>query len=160
MSRDKNYQRLLNSQRWREVKSLVWRRANGLCERCIREGKAAGVPDGYITPGVDCHHIKPVESGRTVMEMEQLCYNLANIELLCIPCHIKTHQEMRSHTREKVQANKQRARQRFMEANDPNYQPPEQPKPYGQQADEYLKDLEVRAKLGAQTAWPTKRAKH
>ena len=123
MSRDKNYQRLLNSPRWREVKTQVWRRANGLCERCIREGKAAGVPDGYITPGVDCHHIKPVESGRTVMEMEQLCYNPANIELLCIPCHIKTHQEMRSHTREKVQANKQRARQRFMEQNDPNYKP-------------------------------------
>ena len=103
----------------------MWRRAGGLCERCIREGKAAGVPDGYITPGVDCHHIKPVESGRTVMEMEQLCYNPANIELLCIPCHIKTHQEMRSHTREKVQANKQRARQRFMEANDPNWKPDE-----------------------------------
>ena len=121
MSRDKRYQRLLNSPRWREVKTQVWRRANGLCERCIREGKAAGVPDGYITPGVDCHHIKPVESGRTVMEMEQLCYNPANIELLCIPCHIKTHQEMRSHTREKVAENKVRARQRFMEMNDPNY---------------------------------------
>ena len=123
MSRDKNYQRLLNSPRWREVKTQVWRRANGLCERCIREGKAAGVPDGYITPGVDCHHIKPVESGRTVMEMEQLCYNPDNIELLCVPCHIKTHAEQRSHCREKVKENKQRARQRFMELNDPNYKP-------------------------------------
>lgn len=121
MSRDKNYQRLLNSPRWREVKTQVWRRANGLCERCIREGKAAGVPDGYITPGVDCHHIKPVESGRTVMEMEQLCYNPANIELLCVQCHIKTHAEQRSHCREKVAENKARARQRFMELNDPNY---------------------------------------
>ena len=44
--------------------------------------------------------------------------------LLCVACHIKVHQEMRTHTKEKVQANKQRARQRFMEANDPNYQPP------------------------------------
>lgn len=123
MSRDKNYQRLLNSPRWREVKTQVWRRAGGLCERCIREGKAAGVPDGYITPGVDCHHIRPVESGRTVMEMEQLCYNPDNIELLCVPCHIKTHQEMRSHCRVKVKENKQRARQRFMELNDPNYKP-------------------------------------
>ena len=146
MSRDKRYQRLLNSPRWREVKTQVWRRANGLCERCIRDGKAAGVPDGYITPGVDCHHIKPVESGRTVMEMEQLCFNPANIELLCVPCHIKVHQDMRTHTKEKVKANKQRARQRFMELNDPNYQPPEKPKPYGQQADEYLKNLEERAR--------------
>lgn len=125
MSRDKNYQRLLNSPRWREVKTIVWRRANGLCERCIREGKAAGVPDGYITPGVDCHHIIPVESGKTLAEMERLCYDWrTNIELLCVPCHIKTHQEMRTHTKEKVAENKARARQRFMELNDPNYQPP------------------------------------
>ena len=123
MSRDKRYQKLLNSREWLEVKRLVWQRANGLCERCIREGKAAGVPDGYIPPGVDCPHKIPVESGRTVMEMEQLCYNPANIELLCVPCHIKTHQEMRTHTKEKVKENKQRARQRFMEANDPNYKP-------------------------------------
>ena len=32
---------------------------------------------------------------------------------------------MKTHTREKVRENKQRARQRFLEANDPNYQPPE-----------------------------------
>lgn len=128
MSRDKRYQKLLNSRKWGEVKRMVWQRAGGLCERCKREGIAErGVP--YITPGVDCHHIKPVESGRTVMEMEQLCYNPANIELLCVPCHIKTHAEQRSHCREKVQANKQRARQRFMELNDPNYQPPSDSKP-------------------------------
>ena len=122
MSRDKNYKRLLNSPRWREVKTQVWRRANGLCERCIREGKAAGVPDGYITPGVDCHHIKPVESGRTVMEMEQLCYNPANIELLCIPCHIKTHQEMRSHKADKVAENKRRGAERRASWLDPHYE--------------------------------------
>lgn len=115
MSRDKRYQKLLNAKRWGLVKRLVWQRAGGLCERCKREG--------FITAGVDCHHIKPVESGRTVMEMEQLCYNPANIELLCIPCHIKTHQEMRTHTKEKVAENKARARQRFMEANDPNWKP-------------------------------------
>ena len=55
--------------------------------------------------------------------MERLAYNLDgnNLEALCIPCHIKTHQEMRSHTKEKVKENKARARRRFMEANDPNY---------------------------------------
>lgn len=125
MSRDKNYQTLLNDKRWREVKRIVWLRTNGLCERCIEEGKAAGVPDGYITPGVDCHHIIPVESGRTVQEMERLCYDPNNIRLLCIKCHIKTHQEMLSHTKEKVKENKERARRRFLEANDPNWKPDE-----------------------------------
>lgn len=126
MSRDKRYQKLLNSPRWAEVKRLVWARAGGLCERCRREGIAVGVlPDGYITPGVDCHHKIPVESAKTEEEMRRLAYNVSNIELLCIPCHIKTHKEMLSHTKEKVAENKQRARRRFLEANDPNWKPPE-----------------------------------
>ena len=116
MSRDKRYQKLLNSPRWAEVKRIVWQRAEGLCERCRREG--------YITPGVDCHHKTPVESAKTEEEMRRLAYNVSNIELLCVACHIKTHQEMRSHTKEKVKENKTRARARFLEANDPNYQPP------------------------------------
>ena len=117
----------------------MWQRTQGLCEDCFAEG--------YITPGVDCHHIVPVESAKTEQEMERLAYDVNNIRLLCVDCHIKTHQEMRSHTKEKVKENKERARQRFLEMNDPNYEPPEQPKPYGQQADEYLKNLEERARL-------------
>ena len=125
MSRDKRYQKLLNAKRWKEVKAFVWQRANGMCERCRREGIEAGIlPDGYITPGVDGHHKIPVESANPDIpgEMERLAYDVNNIELLCVPCHIKTHQEMYSHTKEKVQENKQRARRRFLEANDPNYQ--------------------------------------
>ena len=113
MSRDPRYQKLLSSPRWGEVKRIVWRRAGGLCERCKREG--------FITAGVDCHHKTPVESAKTEEEMKRLAYNVSNIELLCIPCHIKTHQEMHSHRKDKVAENKARARSRFLEANDPNY---------------------------------------
>ena len=123
MSRDKRYQRLLNSPRWAEVKRIVWQRAGGLCERCRREGIEAGVlPDGWITPGVDCHHKIPVESAKTEEEMERLAYNPDNCLLLCVDCHIKTHAEARSHCKEKVKENKARARRRFMEANDPSWQ--------------------------------------
>ena len=115
MSRDPRYQRLLNSKRWVEVKRIVWRRAGGLCELCKAEG--------FITPGVDVHHIKPVEQAKTVQEMERLAYNPANCQLLCVACHIKVHQDMRTHTKEKVKENKERARRRFLEANDPNYEP-------------------------------------
>ena len=130
MSRDPRYQKLLNSKQWAEVKRIVWQRSGGLCERCKREG--------FIRAGVDCHHIKPVESAKTEEEMKRRAYNVSNIELLCIPCHIKTHQEMRSHTKEKVKENKARARRRFLEANDPNY---------GAKADAYLKNLEEQAKM-------------
>ena len=139
MSRDKRYQRLLNDKRWKLLRAEVFRRASGLCEMCKAEG--------FITPGVDVHHIRPVEQAKTVQEMERRAYDPSNCQLLCVACHIKVHQDMRTHTKEKVKENKERARRRFMEANDPNYRPTEQPKPYGQQADEYIKNLEERARL-------------
>ena len=113
MSRDPRYQRLLNDKRWSIVKRIVWWRANGLCELCKAEG--------FITPGVDVHHIRPVEQAKTVQEMERLAYDPSNCQLLCVACHIKVHQDMRTHTKEKVKENKARARRRFLEANDPNY---------------------------------------
>lgn len=98
MSRNKDYQRLLNAPQWSKVKAIVRARAGGLCERCKAEGIAErGVP--YITPGVDCHHIVPVESAKYkgIDAMRKLCYDVNNIQLLCVDCHIKTHREMRSH---------------------------------------------------------------
>ena len=116
MSRDKRYQRLLNSKRWQEVKRFVWQRAGGLCERCKLEG--------FITAGVDCHHKVPVESANPddPKAMERLAYDVNNIELLCVPCHIKTHQELRSHHAETVKERKELKRRRFLEENDPNYE--------------------------------------
>ena len=116
MSRDKRYQKLLNSKRWHEVKRFVWKRAGGLCERCRR--------DGYITPGVDCHHKVPVESANPddPEAMKRLAYDVNNIELLCVTCHIKTHQELRSHYAETVKERKELKRRRFLEENDPNYE--------------------------------------
>lgn len=116
MSRDKRYQRLLNDKRWKLLRAEVFRRAKGLCERCKAEG--------FITPGVDVHHLRPVEQAKTVEGpdgMRARCYNPDNCQLLCVACHIKVHQDMRTHTKEKVAENKARARRRFMEANDPNY---------------------------------------
>ena len=117
MSRDPRYQKLLNSKRWAEVKAFVDARAEGLCERCKREG--------FITPGKDHHHIIPVESANPddPQAMERLAYDVNNIELLCIPCHIKTHKELQSHSKETIDERKQMRRQRFLEANDPNYKP-------------------------------------
>jgi len=118
MSRDKNYQKLLNDKRWKLLRAQVFRRANGLCELCLKEG--------FITPGVDVHHIRPVEQAKTVEGpdgMRARCYDPNNVMLLCIPCHIKVHQDMRTHTKEKVAENKARSRRRFLEMNDPNYKP-------------------------------------
>ena len=68
------HMRLLNDKRWKETKAIVWQRAKGLCEWCLR--------DGYVRAGKDCHHLVPFESGRTLSEMERLCYDPSNCALL------------------------------------------------------------------------------
>ena len=54
--------------------------------------------------------------------MRQLAYDVHNIELLCIACHTKTHQEMRSHKADKVVENKRRGAERRASWLDPNYE--------------------------------------
>lgn len=116
MSRDKRYQRLLNDRRWwgpNGVKIQVWKRAGGLCEECYK--------DGIVRAGVDCHHIVPVETGRTEQEMERLAYDVNNCRLLCIEHHIEAHVALRSHSKENVMERKQKRRIDFMRRNDPNF---------------------------------------
>ena len=111
MSRDPRYQKLLNSKRWQEVKAIVWRRAEGLCERC----KAEGVLTSSLTTKLDCHHIIPVQRGRTIEEMKLLCFDVNNIQLLCRNCHMTVHKQMGSNKKTEVKANRQRAFERWIE---------------------------------------------
>lgn len=108
MSRGKQYQRLLNSKRWKVVRAN-YLREHPLCERCLREG--------ISTAAIDVHHRVPVESAKTISDMERLCYNVdgGNLEALCIPCHRKAHMEMRSQTREKHQQAEADRLQRWIE---------------------------------------------
>lgn len=91
MSRNKDYQRLLNSKRWKQLR--MWKlQQNPLCELCQAEG--------FVRSAIDVHHKIPVESARTPQEMEQLCFNPLNLQALCISCHAKIHREAKSHTKE------------------------------------------------------------
>ena len=91
MSRSKDYQRLLNSKRWKMLRQ-EYLRAHPLCERC----KA----DGLIRSAIDVHHKVPVESAHTLAEMEQLAFDWNNLQALCIPCHSAIHKEGGKGTRE------------------------------------------------------------
>ena len=93
MSRNREYQKLLNSKRWKLLRA-EYLRAHPLCEDCKAQG--------FIVAAVDVHHIVPVESAKSPAEMEALCFNVHgnNLRALCIPCHIRVHQEARSHSKE------------------------------------------------------------
>ena len=90
------HMRMLNDRRWLDTKRVVWQRAGALCEWCKR--------DGYIRAGVDCHHLVPFESAKTIAEAERLCYSPDNVVLLCVEHHIKAHRELGSKKKEVVQA--------------------------------------------------------
>ena len=112
MARNKTYQTLLNK-RWWKYTRLGYLRNHPLCERCQAEGK--------VMAAVDVHHIKPVESAHTLEEMKQLCFDISNLQALCIPCHIKVHQDMRSHTTE---GHQQRQADRLEQWKDRQSKPP------------------------------------
>ena len=111
MSRNKDYQRLLNSRRWKELR--VWKlQRNPLCEICKAEG--------YVRAAVDVHHIKPVESARTLMEMEELCFSPTNLMALCIPCHQKVHTELGKNTKLNRKERQRQSLVRWIEKNRQN----------------------------------------
>lgn len=109
MSRNKDYQRLLNSKRWKELRA--WKmRQNPLCEMCAKVGK--------VSASVDIHHITPVETAKTVEGMERLAYDPDNLMALCIPCHIKVHTEMGMNTKANRKKRQEDAFERWKKKHD------------------------------------------
>lgn len=93
----KDKQDIYNSREWKELR-IQKLRANPLCEQCIKDGEAAGVPGGYVSSATCVHHIIPIETARTKDEMRQLAFNWNNLMSLCKSCHARIHKEMGSNT--------------------------------------------------------------
>ena len=107
MSRDKRYQKLLNSKEWKQLR-IEYLREHPLCERCLREG-------GYIRSAVDVHHRQPVCASMSLAEMRILAYSKSNLEALCIPCHIKVHKAMGKGTKANRKEREQQRMSRWSE---------------------------------------------
>ena len=105
--RDPRYQRLLNSKRWTELRRKYIQQ-HPLCERCLA--------DGYVTPSVDLHHKTPVESCKTIQEMERVCYDPNNLQALCVACHVKTHIEMGKNKTVNIKQRQELKHDRWVEA--------------------------------------------
>ena len=101
------HMRMLNDRRWLDTKRVVWHRAGALCEWCKR--------DGYIVAGVDCHHLVPFESAKTIDEAERLCYDPNNVVLLCVEHHRAEHNQKGYHTKPKVKEREAQRLERWIE---------------------------------------------
>ena len=93
--KDKN--EIYQSREWKQL-TILKKRANPLCEQCIKDGEAIGIPGGYVK-SVECvHHIIPIETARTKEEMRRLAFDWNNLMSLCKSCHARIHKEMGSNT--------------------------------------------------------------
>lgn len=106
MSKDHNYNRMIQSKEW--LKLRRWKlNCNPLCEDCEEQG--------ILTSATEVHHITPVESANTVAGMEALMFNPGNLRALCHNCHVKVHAQEKSHTKEAVRERANNATKRFKE---------------------------------------------
>lgn len=73
-----------HSKAWSEAREAAYRRARGLCERCLARGK--------VVPGEIVHHkvhLSPANISDPAVSLD-----LSNLELLCHECHAAEHPEI------------------------------------------------------------------
>lgn len=75
-----NYKSFYNSTAWKDLRSFIYQRDRGLCQRC---GKFVFGKDAH------CHHIIPIS------EAPELKLHPDNIKLLCPECHVIEEEKIR-----------------------------------------------------------------
>mgnify|MGYP003413256937 CR=1 FL=1 len=105
MSKDKNYNKLIQSRRWLELRRMKIN-DTPLCERCAEIG--------LVVPVAEIHHRRPCEDATTPAEMERLMFDYANLQSLCHDCHVQAHKAMKSKSKAAVRERKEKANARFV----------------------------------------------
>jgi 5-methylcytosine-specific restriction protein A len=77
-----NHKAVYNTNTWRLLR-LQYLSNNPLCGRCLAKGK-------YIS-AIECHHIVPISTGKSLAEKQQIGFNPNNLEGLCEECHREHH---------------------------------------------------------------------
>lgn len=95
---------MINSQRWQRLRRDKINR-NPLCELCRL--------DGIMSAAEEVHHIVPVESSKDPERMEQLMFDMANLQSLCHDHHHEVHRLMQSHSKAMVKKNNEMLSKRF-----------------------------------------------
>ena len=73
-----------HSRAWLNVRSMVWSRAGGLCERCLKQGE--------VKPAEVVHHKTPLTPEN--VDDPAVSLNPDNLVALCHDCHTEVHQHL------------------------------------------------------------------
>ena len=103
---------IYNSREWKELRAAKLA-ANPLCEQCIQDGQAKGIPHGYARSATVVHHIHPIEESNSMDEMRHWAFMWGNLQSLCRECHARIHNQKGYHKRENVKARRDQAFERW-----------------------------------------------
>lgn len=81
-----------NSKAWKQCREAYKQSVNGLCERCLANGK-------YV-PGNEVHH--KIWLSPENIDDPYITLSFENLELLCMSCHSKEHMSKYSPLRDDV----------------------------------------------------------
>lgn len=77
------------SKKWQRVRNAYFKKARGLCERCLAKG--------LIVPGEIVHH--KIEMDSVKIRNDFLALNYSNLQLVCRKCHEEIHEGARKKER-------------------------------------------------------------
>jgi 5-methylcytosine-specific restriction endonuclease McrA len=105
--RNKNpeYRRIITGKRWQELRGAYMLknaiRNGGFCEQCVKDYFVGGPRPRRAT---EVHHIVPIESAHTRVDMEALAYDENNLIALCSECHHEAHRRLgKDHIKEAME---------------------------------------------------------
>lgn len=78
--------KIYNTPQWKKLR-LAYLMQHPLCEDCEK--------NGIVEPATEVHHVKPISTGTTDLEMKEIAYNPNNLRSLCSKCHHKVHLAMK-----------------------------------------------------------------
>lgn len=76
------YRTVYNTSQWRKLRD-AYISAHPLCERCLERG--------VVRPAKEVHHVTPISTATSDLEMKDLGFNPTNLMALCEECHHELH---------------------------------------------------------------------
>lgn len=78
------YDTVYNTALWRRLRG-AYLQSHPLCEMCEK--------NGILTPAVEVHHVTPISTADTIVEMQGLGFDADNLMALCACCHDAVHKK-------------------------------------------------------------------
>lgn len=78
-----------NNNTWRKLRQS-YLMEHPVCEDCLKENK--------VVLAEEIHHIKPILTGKTELEMMTLAFDSNNLTALCKKCHQLRHKKLRQNS--------------------------------------------------------------